>query len=124
MHCILQTEDKRDSDRTEEMAVCSLLGGYQGSSDRPAGVTLGAAGVTGITTTTAVYWESVAFKLRQTTANPATDGAAAACCEGLNPRTRARARPRLVVPEATFSPPQKMCFCPNGQVGVFLFLTI
>lgn len=45
MHCILQTEDKRDSDRTEEMEVCSLLGGYWGSSNHPAGVTLGAVGV-------------------------------------------------------------------------------
>lgn len=45
MHCILQTEDERDNDITEEMVVCSLLGGDLGSSNNPAGATLGAVGI-------------------------------------------------------------------------------
>lgn len=45
VHCILQTEDERDDDITGEMVVCSLLGGDLGSSNNPAGATLGAVGI-------------------------------------------------------------------------------
>lgn len=62
MHCILQTEDERDNDITEEMVVCSLLGGDLGSSNNPAGATLGAVGILEISKTwppQPVYGESV-----------------------------------------------------------------
>lgn len=44
MHCILKTEDKCDSDRTEEMVVCSILEGDLGSNNSPVGLNLGARG--------------------------------------------------------------------------------
>lgn len=49
MHCILKTEDKCDGDRTEEMVVCSILGGDLGSNNN-SWAHSGSSGYTGIRT--------------------------------------------------------------------------
>lgn len=113
--CALHSANRRQTWQWQNRGDGGLFstGRILGIKQPPSRGHSGSSGCTGITTTTAVCWESVAFKLRQTTTNPTTDGAAAAaCCEGLNTTNRHR---------SNIQSTHKMCFSSKRAGWVFFF---